>query len=437
MTTWHHTHQHQHQQQYENATAYENPTTAYRTHNICFQRIVYRFLSIPSSSTTTNKGSQLSSVHDAYQQHPFDSTLPAINSGMRYDPPSPSSPQLPPSSTTNLPPSSFHPAHAHLTRHTRSPASRSRPRSRPPSSSSAPFPPSSAANGSGEPWNTHSQHPTIIKNTPPLYFPHLKTCSPSPAFAPPFPPRAFALAAEGVRHASCQFDIAPFLRSSPPSKSNSSMLDVGGPNGNGTGNGNASSLSASSPGGGGIMSNGLPDPDSLLTPGGTTPVDVLNGLNNPSANGLNGTPTRKDSLGEDAQGARNRELEQELKAYRRRSRSSSSMEPPLSDSAGTAGTAGDGSSMILHDELHHFHGHGHMGRLPSMPEEGGDDGDDLMMGLEDDMGMGMGMKGSLSPDSTEGEKEGEGERLVEERGRTRGVRGLKAEVQSDDSLLGM
>ena len=41
-----------------------------------------------------------------------------------------------------------------------------------------------------------------------------------------------------------------------------------------------------------------------------------------------------------------------------------------------------------------------------MPEEGGD-GDDLMMGLEEEdglggMGMGMGMKGSLSPDSTEG-----------------------------------
>ena len=51
------------------------------------------------------------------------------------------------------------------------------------------------------------------------------------------------------------------------------------------------------------MSNGLPDPDSLLTPGGTA-VDavngVLNGLNstanglNNGANGLNGTPTRKD-----------------------------------------------------------------------------------------------------------------------------------------------
>ena len=52
------------------------------------------------------------------------------------------------------------------------------------------------------------------------------------------------------------------------------------------------------------MSNGLPDPDTLLTPGGT-PVDavngVLNGLNptanglNGGANGLNGTPVRKDS----------------------------------------------------------------------------------------------------------------------------------------------
>ncbi|EDR06958.1 uncharacterized protein LACBIDRAFT_328353 [Laccaria bicolor S238N-H82] len=75
------------------------------------------------------------------------------------------------------------------------------------------------------------------------------------------------------------------------------MLDVGGPNGNG----NTSSPSAASPGAssGGIMSNGLPDPDSLLTP-----VDVLNGLNNPNptANGFNGTPTRKDSLGEEAGG---------------------------------------------------------------------------------------------------------------------------------------
>ena len=38
------------------------------------------------------------------------------------------------------------------------------------------------------------------------------------------------------------------------------------------------------------MSNGLPDPDSLLTPGGT-PVDVVNGVLiglNDTANGLNG-----------------------------------------------------------------------------------------------------------------------------------------------------
>ena len=46
-----------------------------------------------------------------------------------------------------------------------------------------------------------------------------------------------------------------------------------------------------------------------------------------------------------------------------------------------------------------------------MPEGG--DGDDLM---------GMGMKGSLSPDSTEGERDGEVDRL-EESGR--GVRGLE------------
>ena len=52
------------------------------------------------------------------------------------------------------------------------------------------------------------------------------------------------------------------------------------------------------------MSHGLPDPDSLLTPGGP-PVDAANnvlnrlnhtanGLNN-GAKGLNGTPIRKDS----------------------------------------------------------------------------------------------------------------------------------------------
>jgi len=72
-----------------------------------------------SSSMTTNNGgggagSQPSSLHDTYQQHLFNSTLLAINSMMRYNPPSPSSPQHPPSSTMNPPPSTFHPAHTHL-----------------------------------------------------------------------------------------------------------------------------------------------------------------------------------------------------------------------------------------------------------------------------------------------------------------------------------
>ena len=131
----HHTHhqqQHQNQQQFEDPTAYENPPTAHCTHNI-FNVSASSASStassaspthFSSSSTTTNgggAGSQLSSLHDSYQQHPFNSTLPAINSTMCYDPPSPSSPQLPPSSTTNPPPSSFHPAHTHLTRHTPSP----------------------------------------------------------------------------------------------------------------------------------------------------------------------------------------------------------------------------------------------------------------------------------------------------------------------------
>jgi len=53
------------------------------------------------------------------------------------------------------------------------------------------------------------------------------------------------------------------------------------------------------------MSNGLPDPDMLLTPGGML-VNAINGmlnginpsangLNGATVNGLNGTPTRKDS----------------------------------------------------------------------------------------------------------------------------------------------
>ena len=72
-----------------------------------------------------------------------------------------------------------------------------------------------------------------------------------------------------------------------------------------------------------------------------------------------------------------------------------------------------------------------------MLEEGGD-GNDLMMWLEEEdwLGMGMGVKGSLSPNSLEAEKEREVDRL-EDRGRMRGVRGLNVEVQNDDLLLGM
>ena len=89
---------------------------------------------------------------------------------MCYDPPSPSSPHLPPSSTTNPPPSSFHPAHAHLTRHTPSPASRSRSRSRPPSSGS---PLSSTANRAGGAWparTTRARRDNSISGTSPPPF---------------------------------------------------------------------------------------------------------------------------------------------------------------------------------------------------------------------------------------------------------------------------
>ena len=88
-------------------------------------------------------------VEQGVNQVQFNSTLPAINSTMRYDPPCPSSPQLPLSFTTNPPPSSFHPAYAHITRRTASPAYCSRSRSRPPFSSSTPPPPSSAVSGAG------------------------------------------------------------------------------------------------------------------------------------------------------------------------------------------------------------------------------------------------------------------------------------------------
>jgi len=93
--------------------------------------------------------------------------------------------------------------------------------------------------------------------------------------------------------------LIPLLHPKPEPK-----LTLSSPGPNGNGNANASPPPAACPGGG-IMSNGLPDPDTLLRPGGT-PVDgvngvlnglnpTANGLNGATVNGLNGTPTRKDS----------------------------------------------------------------------------------------------------------------------------------------------
>ena len=61
-----------------------------------------------SSTTTTNNGgggagSQSSSPHNTFEQHPFSSILPAINSAMRYDPPFPS-----PLNSLPLPPPTHH-----------------------------------------------------------------------------------------------------------------------------------------------------------------------------------------------------------------------------------------------------------------------------------------------------------------------------------------
>ncbi|EDR06960.1 uncharacterized protein LACBIDRAFT_299392 [Laccaria bicolor S238N-H82] len=175
----HHPQQHQHQQQYEDPTAYENPTSAYCTHNIfdvsassasstASSAFPTHFSSSSTTTTANGAGSQPSSLHETYQQHPsFNSTLPAINSTMRYDPPSPSSPQLPPA---NPPPSSFHPHH--LSRHTPSPGSRSHSRSRPPSSSSAPpFPPvANGAGGVGPARTTRTRRNNSISGTSPAAF---------------------------------------------------------------------------------------------------------------------------------------------------------------------------------------------------------------------------------------------------------------------------
>ena len=114
--------------------------TVRTTYSICichFQRIVYRFLSISDTlflflhdhqqwRRRRRESAKLTTPHltitPIQLYPPSDKQCDAL-----YDPPSPSSPQLPPSSTTNPPPSSFHPAYAHITRRAPSPAPRHAP----------------------------------------------------------------------------------------------------------------------------------------------------------------------------------------------------------------------------------------------------------------------------------------------------------------------
>ena len=115
----HHYHHHGH----HHSTTYED-----RTHNIfnvsassasstASSALITHFS--PSSTTTTNNGgragSQPSGLHNVKQQS-FNSTLPVINSTMRYDPPSPY-PSTPSLFHHELTLSPFYPAHTHLTRH--------------------------------------------------------------------------------------------------------------------------------------------------------------------------------------------------------------------------------------------------------------------------------------------------------------------------------
>ena len=162
-------------------------------------------------------------------------------------------------------------------------------------------------NDETDPQNTHSHHPTP---TPPSTIHPLRTflisrhASPPPASAPrppPFPPYALALAAKRVGHAGCQFDGAPSLRCFTLSKLGSAStvtpaVPCFSPFHSTRGwtwtRGLTSTTTETEmatplphqplPQVGGIMSNGLPDPDSLLTPGGT-PFDAINGV----LNGLN------------------------------------------------------------------------------------------------------------------------------------------------------
>lgn len=169
-----------------------------------------------------------------------------------------------------------------------------------------------------------------------------------------------------------------------------------------------------------------------------------------------------------AQGARNRELEHELKAYRSGSAPANgsaspsqgddkkSMQPvqmrtPSSngspkelvsegDDGHLDGEEGEIGSMMLHDEASRgYGGFGGFGMLPSMPEtgedgEGDDDGMEGVEGYDHHKGLGMGM--SVSPGTSEEDGMGmtrKEEQNLRERGRSRGKKvgagrkGLKEE----------
>jgi len=149
--------------QYEDHHRYGAGTT----HNI-FDVSAVPHPSSVSSTTTGGLGSQPSSLHSDYHHHTqvFNSTLPALNSSMRYEPlPPPAHQQGSPSMNNNPPPSAYHTFSVGNNRHTPSPIhgvhspimnshhndARSRSRSRPPASS---------AGGPSSLSNTDNKNPT-------------------------------------------------------------------------------------------------------------------------------------------------------------------------------------------------------------------------------------------------------------------------------------
>ncbi|KAF4616735.1 hypothetical protein D9613_008859 [Agrocybe pediades] len=124
-----------------------------------------------SSTTTGGLGSQPSSLHSDYPHHPpvFNSTLPALNSSMRYEPlPTPSHQQGSPN-MSNPPLSAYHTFSVGGSRHTPSPNmnshhndARSRSRSRPPTSGAGAGPSSLSNADSKSPTLANAQNASSI-----------------------------------------------------------------------------------------------------------------------------------------------------------------------------------------------------------------------------------------------------------------------------------